>query len=98
VLSKANNPAQTRARFSTDGASPGACAGPPAHLAGGHVAPQALLGQRVALHGDVAGLRERQLQHQRARVVRDAAHDVQAPRRARDDHVVLRAADLCSAL
>jgi len=52
----------------------------------------------VALHGDVAGLRERQLQHQRARVVCNAAHDVQAPRRARDDHVVLRAADLCSAL
>ena len=58
-------------------------------LPGLHVAPEPLLAQRVALHGHVAGLRQGQLQHQRARVVRDAAHHVQAAGRARHDHVVL---------
>ena len=58
-------------------------------LAGLHVTPEALLAQRVPLDGHVAGLRQRQLQHQRARVVRDAAHHVQPPGRARHNHVVL---------
>lgn len=61
-----------------------------AHVAGLHVAPQRLAGQRVALAGHMRGLRERQLQHERAAVVCNAAHDIQPPRRARHPHIVLR--------
>lgn len=43
------------------------------------------------LGGDVAGLRQRQLQHQAAAVVRDAAHHIQPPRRPRHHDVVLSA-------
>lgn len=41
------------------------------------------------LHRHVARLRQRQLQHQRARVVGDAAHDIQAARGARHKQLLL---------
>jgi hypothetical protein len=43
------------------------------------------------LQGDVGGLLDGHLQHQAPRVVRDAAHDVQPPRRACDHQLVLPA-------
>ncbi len=44
----------------------------------------------VALQGDERGLVDRQLQHERAGVVGDAAHHVEAARRARDEDVRAR--------
>ena len=55
-----------------------------------HVAPDPLARQGVALHRHVAGLRQGQLQHEAAAVVRDAAHHIQAPGRPRHIHRVLR--------
>ena len=43
-------------------------------------------GRVLRLHGDPGRDRERQLQHQRSRVVGDAAHDVEAAGRAREQH------------
>ena len=54
-----------------------------------HVAPDPLALQGVALHRHVAGLRQGQLQHEAAAVVRDAAHHVQAPGRSRYMHRLL---------
>mmetsp|Transcript_19458 Transcript_19458/g.46440 ORF Transcript_19458/g.46440 Transcript_19458/m.46440 type:complete len:642 (-) Transcript_19458:267-2192(-) len=57
-----------------------------APAAGGlHVPPEALPADRLELRGDVAGGGGRHLQHVAARVVRDAAHHVEAPRGAGDD-------------
>ena len=53
------------------------------------MAPDALQGQEVGLNGHMAGLRQGQLQHQAAAVVRYAPHHVQPPRRARHEYVIL---------
>jgi len=51
-----------------------------------HVAPDALLGQRMALNGHMAGLCEGQLKNQAAAVVGYPAHDIQSPRSPCDKH------------
>jgi hypothetical protein len=58
-------------------------------VAGLHVPPDTLLGQRVRLYSHVAGLSQGQLQHQTAAVVCDSAHHVQPPGRPRNNYVIL---------
>jgi len=60
-----------------------------AHVADLHVAPDALLRQRMALNGHMAGLRKGQLKNQAAAVVCYPAHDIQSPRSPRDKDWVL---------